>query len=286
MILTVAIAAINKILTTFAPHNAYTMKKTLLIIAALLLVQVAAAAEYKFPPQLLELIEKYEGTEAANLPNPKKVREEADAFSFPPAKLSLPVNVIIDKRRTTLYVVNVFGDTLDSYRCCASRAPGQKRAEDDCRTPEGKFKIAGIYNSTDWRYKKVGAKCYGPFFVSLITPGFYGIGIHGTNAPGSIPGRSSHGCIRLRNENIVKLRQWLNRNSTVTILPDNPNQANNEEKRIRAEYAKPGQEVKVKVSDEDAAKAREAREAAAPKPKAEEHTTTPATTPEPAAQGV
>lgn len=261
------------------------MKKILLLIAVVLLSQAAAAAEYKFPPQLAELIEKYEGTAPANLPDPKKIKEEAEAFSCPPAKLHMPVNVIIDKRRTTLYVVNVFGDTLDSYRCCCSRAMGQKRGVDDCRTPEGKFKIAGIYNSTDWRYKQVGAKCYGPFFVSLITPGFYGIGIHGTNAPGSVPGRSSHGCIRLRNENIVKLRQWLNRNSTVTILPDNAAQAKLEEKRIKDDYAKPGQEVKVKVSDQDAAKAREEREATAPKPKQEEAKGSAAEQPHQAANG-
>jgi len=35
------------------------------------------------------------------------------------------------------------------------------------------------------------------------------VGIHGTNQPGLIPGRVSHGCIRLRNEAIVRLARLL-----------------------------------------------------------------------------
>jgi lipoprotein-anchoring transpeptidase ErfK/SrfK len=31
------------------------------------------------------------------------------------------------------------------------------------------------------------------------------VGIHGTNEPGLIPGRSSHGCVRVPNQAIVKL---------------------------------------------------------------------------------
>ena len=31
------------------------------------------------------------------------------------------------------------------------------------------------------------------------------MGLHGTNQPGLIPGRPSHGCIRIKNENIARL---------------------------------------------------------------------------------
>jgi lipoprotein-anchoring transpeptidase ErfK/SrfK len=31
------------------------------------------------------------------------------------------------------------------------------------------------------------------------------VGIHGTDQPGLVPGRPSHGCIRLRNEDLVRL---------------------------------------------------------------------------------
>lgn len=239
------------------------MKKPFIryIFISIILLACASAAnaeDYKFPPDLIELIEKYGGTEKPVLPNPRKVKEEADRFSYPPARLHLPVNVIVDKRRTTVFVVNVFGDTLDRYRCCASARKGQKKEEDDMRTPEGTFKVAGVYNSADWRYKKVGEKCYGPYFVSIVTPGFYGIGIHGTNAPYSVPGRSSHGCIRLRDENIVKLRKWVNRNTMVTILPDDVDDAKKEEKKIKAAYVGPGQKV-VPTSEAKAESARRKR---------------------------
>jgi lipoprotein-anchoring transpeptidase ErfK/SrfK len=43
------------------------------------------------------------------------------------------------------------------------------------------------------------------------------IGIHGTNEPELIPGRISHGCIRLRNRDILQLRRLLPVGTPVTI---------------------------------------------------------------------
>ena len=129
-------------------------------------------------------------------------------------------NIVVDKPRTRLYIINVFGDTLGRYRVCASLKRGQKTKADDWKTPEGTFRIHGVYNSTDWTYKDTKDKCYGPFFISLITPGFWGIGIHGTNSPYSVPGRRSHGCMRMHNEDIVRVRRMVDKDSRVTILPD------------------------------------------------------------------
>ena len=47
--------------------------------------------------------------------------------------------------------------------------------------------------------------CYGPHFLRLATGRLGGIGIHGTNAPGSIGKRASEGCIRVNSANIVIL---------------------------------------------------------------------------------
>ena len=44
------------------------------------------------------------------------------------------------------------------------------------------------------------------------------IGIHGTDTPGILPGRVSHGCIRLRNADIERLAKLLPVGSPVTIL--------------------------------------------------------------------
>ena len=43
------------------------------------------------------------------------------------------------------------------------------------------------------------------------------IGLHGTNQPGLIPGRVSHGCIRLRNEDILRLSRLMPVGTPMTI---------------------------------------------------------------------
>lgn len=207
----------------------------------------AESKDYEFPPKLEELIEKYGTTEKANLPEPDELLWRDDRVSMPPAKLKLNHNIIINKRKTRLYVVNIFGDTLANYPVCCSRNRGQKRMTDDCKTPEGTFTLHGVYNSTDWRYKGTGSKCYGPFFLSVNTPGFWGIGIHGTNAPGSVPGRHSHGCIRMHNEDIVRVKAIVDKDTKVTILPDDPAQEAKKIEEIRAGYV--GPQVKIKLPE-------------------------------------
>ena len=54
----------------------------------------------------------------------------------------------------------------------------------------------------------------GPRWVGLNKPGY---GIHGTNAPGSIGKAASHGCIRLRNRDIVQLFAMVGVGDTVEI---------------------------------------------------------------------
>jgi len=44
------------------------------------------------------------------------------------------------------------------------------------------------------------------------------VGIHGTNAPGLIPGRPSHGCVRLRNSSILRLSKLMPVGTTVEII--------------------------------------------------------------------
>ncbi len=48
-------------------------------------------------------------------------------------------------------------------------------------------------------------------------PGGGFIGIHGTNEPGLIPGRISHGCVRVRNDAIRRLDKLLHVGTPVTI---------------------------------------------------------------------
>jgi hypothetical protein len=62
-----------------------------------------------------------------------------------------------------------------------------------------KFRIAagGVYGP-----RALGTAAYAPGLTDWPSGGV--IGLHGTNEPGLIPGRPSHGCIRLRNRDILR----------------------------------------------------------------------------------
>lgn len=197
------------------------MKKYLLVIALLASSLVASAESYNFDDFTKAVISAYKGTEKAVLPDPKKKLDREQKFSYPPGRMHLPVRVVVNKRKTTVNVMTVFGDTLDTYRVCASRNMGQKKTADDCRTPEGNFGIIGIYESSTWRYKGTGSFCYGPYFVSVLTPAST---VSVCTAPmlRFNPGRHSHGCMRLLNENAIRLKGWLNKDSRIIVLSDDP----------------------------------------------------------------
>ena len=76
-------------------------------------------------------------------------------------------------------------------------------------TPGGHFYVRE-------RLRGFGNPVYGPFAFGTSAysklsdwPGGGVIGIHGTNQPGLIPGRPSHGCIRMRNSAILRLSRLM-----------------------------------------------------------------------------
>ena len=89
----------------------------------------------------------------------------------------------------------------------------------DAPTPHGEFYVVD-------RLDGFGNPFYGPvaFGTSARSPtltdwpGGGVIGIHGTNDPGLIPGRISHGCIRMRNADILRLKRLLPIGTPLTIL--------------------------------------------------------------------
>ena len=119
--------------------------------------------------------------------------------------------IYISKPQMRLYVLNKHDSVLFSCGIACGIKRGNKQEVGDYRTPEGVFKIVGIYESTDWVHKtrdwRMVKGCYGPYYLSLRTPQFTGIGIHGTNAPRSIGKRASEGCIRVKTENIIFIKE-------------------------------------------------------------------------------
>jgi hypothetical protein len=85
-------------------------------------------------------------------------------------------------------------------------------------TPRGEFyireKLSGYYSPA------YGPRAFGLNARSATLtdwPGGGFIGIHGTNAPGIIPGRISHGCVRMRNPAIMRLFRLMPIGTPVTI---------------------------------------------------------------------
>jgi len=75
-------------------------------------------------------------------------------------------------------------------------------------TPAGRFYVRERVRSLDAFY---GPVAFGTSAYSALSdwPGGGVVGIHGTSLPQLIPGRPSHGCVRLRNADIVRLARLM-----------------------------------------------------------------------------
>lgn len=141
--------------------------------------------------------------------------------------------IVVDKSRMKVIKFNRFGVEEESFGMACAKNYGTKHSKGDSRTPEGFFSVKQIQNSTDWHYvddngnvsEKTGE--FGPRFVRLNIPNITSIGIHGTSAPWSIGGRRSHGCIRLTNENIMRLVEMVEPGMPVIITPGKKDMAVN-----------------------------------------------------------
>ena len=132
--------------------------------------------------------------------------------------------IIIDKPNLKLFVIEG-NDTIFHAPVCVGRNFGDKKQKGDCKTPEGSFSISQIQNSKAWKHDFGDGKgeikgAYGPWFIRLKTPKWTSIGIHGTCFPESIGTRDSEGCIRLINEELIRLKSLVRIGMPVLILPD------------------------------------------------------------------
>jgi hypothetical protein len=86
-------------------------------------------------------------------------------------------------------------------------------------TPPGSFYVLE-------KLRAINGPIYGPFalgtsaFAPTLSewPGGGVVGIHGTNEPGLIPGRPSHGCIRMRNGDITRLWAMVGVGTPIQII--------------------------------------------------------------------
>jgi hypothetical protein len=86
-------------------------------------------------------------------------------------------------------------------------------------TPTGRFYVME-------KLTTAGAPLYGPFALGTSAyaptlsewPGGGVVGIHGTNEPQLIPGRPSHGCVRMRNADITRLWSLVGLGTPIEIV--------------------------------------------------------------------
>lgn len=144
-------------------------------------------------------------------------------LSFIP-HFALSRTIIVDKLNLQLYVIER-SDTLLSVPISVGANYGDKLIKGDKRTPEGSFYISQIQNSSKWKHDFGDGNgeingAYGPWFLRLKTSKWTSIGIHGTCFPESIGTRASEGCVRLLNQDIIRLKELTSLGTTVIILPD------------------------------------------------------------------
>jgi L,D-transpeptidase catalytic domain len=84
-------------------------------------------------------------------------------------------------------------------------------------TPTGEFYIRSKVWSLSPFYGPLAFGTSARSNVLTDWPGGGFIGIHGTNQPELLPGRVSHGCIRMTNENILELGKLMPVGTPVTI---------------------------------------------------------------------
>jgi L,D-transpeptidase-like protein len=86
-------------------------------------------------------------------------------------------------------------------------------------TPAGHFYVRE-------KLRAIGSPIYGPYalgtsaYAPTLTdwPGGGVVGIHGTNEPALIPGRPSHGCMRLRNADITRLWHRISVGTPIDVI--------------------------------------------------------------------
>jgi lipoprotein-anchoring transpeptidase ErfK/SrfK len=118
-------------------------------------------------------------------------------------------HLVVDRRRLTA--------TLYRRGKVVFRAPvgvGQSHWP----TPRGEFYIRNqLYGFGNSVYGPIAFGTSARSAVLTDWPGGGFIGIHGTNQPGIIPGRVSHGCIRLKNGHILRLARLMPVGTPLTV---------------------------------------------------------------------
>jgi len=132
--------------------------------------------------------------------------------------------IIIEKGSKKLTMLEK-GQVVKTFKITIGEEAGNKAKSGDNRTPEGVFLVQKIHDSSNWVYypdddtTKGIENAYGPWFLRLKVPRFKGIGIHGYYHDDHIGRRASEGCIRLKNEELQEVVDFVKVGMPVMIIP-------------------------------------------------------------------
>lgn len=104
------------------------------------------------------------------------------------------------------------------------------------KTPPGEYDVRGIFHNPTWnvpvsiqsemqRSGRTVIKSVppgpnnplGPVFIRMGDPKL-GLGIHGTNAPSSVPGIRSHGCVRMKSPDALTMSKILQAGTPISVV--------------------------------------------------------------------
>ncbi|WP_434777264.1 L,D-transpeptidase [Neisseria sp. Ec49-e6-T10] len=104
------------------------------------------------------------------------------------------------------------------------------------RTPIGEYQIGPVAYKPTWSIPKSIQKeraaaglpaitsippgpnnPLGPVFIRFGKPSL-GLGIHGTNVPSSVPGVRSHGCVRMKSADALKMAKFVDKGMPVSVI--------------------------------------------------------------------
>ena len=167
----------------------------------------------------------------------QEVTTQSDAVNSDTEQVGDPDDadhIVISKESMTLELFDSKGGLIYRFPVAVGKCYGNKRKPGDMKTPEGEFTVQQVQDASTWSHdfrdgkgRIVGA--YGNWFIRLYTAPHLGIGIHGTHDPSSIGTRATEGCIRLRNEDLDKLKELVKVGMKVTILTSELDRAADEQ---------------------------------------------------------
>lgn len=132
--------------------------------------------------------------------------------------------IVVSKADYTLTLYEGDGTPIFTTVCSVGKNMGDKTRVGDCKTPEGTFEIGSIEDASVWHHNcrdgRTRPGVYGPYFMRLRVPGNNSIGIHGTLFNETMGTRASLGCIRLQDEEMLRLRSMVHAGIKVTVLPE------------------------------------------------------------------